>query len=226
MPHSAKAARKALDYCMPLQRPEGGDYWETPLHAPNLLAAGHAAVAYYLGYELFGDDRYQEKAIYWIRSLLPFTHLWHPANLPMLYNTKPCLCSSDWYFANWVRDHVQWEVLAVFNDATAHGIQWHEVDPGDRLAAVSPGHHRGRHPLVERSPPRRLAPPQHSGHARTRTARVSSICVIPTPIIPPPATTAACSSCPIRLLRTFTACSIKASLRQLTERTVVLADIA
>ena len=47
----------------------------------------------------------------------------------MMYNTKPCLCSSDWYFANWVRDHVQWEVLSVFNDSTAQGIKWHEVDP-------------------------------------------------------------------------------------------------
>ncbi len=121
-------ARKALEQSLPLQRPEGGDFWETPLHAANLLAAGHAAVAYYKGYELFGDERYREKAIYWIRSLLPFTHLWHPETVPMMYNTKPVLSSSDWYFANWVRDHVQWEVLSVFNDSTAEGINWHEID--------------------------------------------------------------------------------------------------
>lgn len=122
-------ARKALEHCLPLQRPEAGDFWETPLHAPNLLAAGHAAVAFYKGYELFGDQRYRDKAVYWLRSILPFTHLWHPEDVPMMYNTKPCLCSSDWYFANWVRDHVQWEVLAVFNDSTAEGIAWHEIDP-------------------------------------------------------------------------------------------------
>ncbi|MCU0962280.1 MAG: hypothetical protein MUF48_19455 [Pirellulaceae bacterium] len=124
-----EGARKALEHCMPLQRPEAGDFWETPLHAPNLLAAGHAAVTFYLGYELFHDQRYKDKAVYWLRSILPFTHLWHPANVPMMYNTKPCLCSSDWYFANWVRDHVQWEVLSVFHDSTAQGIKWHEVDP-------------------------------------------------------------------------------------------------
>jgi hypothetical protein len=122
------AARKALDYCLPMRRPEGGDFWETPLHAPNLFAAGHAAIANYLGYKFFKDERYLEKAIHWIRSLLPFTHLWQPADKPMIYNTKPCLCSSDWFFANWVRDHVQWEVLETFALSYELGIDWSEVD--------------------------------------------------------------------------------------------------
>ena len=124
-----EGARKALEYCMPMCRPEGGDFWETPLHSPNLLAAGHAANAYYLGYRACGDERYLAKAINWIRSLLPFTHLWQPGNLEMLYNTKPCLCASDWYFANWVRDHVQWEVLETYALSLRHGIDWGAVDP-------------------------------------------------------------------------------------------------
>ena len=123
------AARRALDYCIPLQRPEGGDYWETPLHAPNLLAAGHAAIAYELGYRAFAVARYRQKAIHWIRALLPFTHLWQPKHLPMMYDTKPCFSSSDWYFANWVRDHVQWEVLETFALSIELGIDWAEVDP-------------------------------------------------------------------------------------------------
>jgi len=52
-----------------------------------------------------------------------------PDGIPMLYNTKPVLSSSDWYFANWVRDHVQWEVLAVFSQSSANGIYWDEIDP-------------------------------------------------------------------------------------------------
>jgi len=123
------AARKALDYCMPLERPEGGDYWETPLHAPNLLAAGQAAVAFYEGFRLFLCETYRLKAVYWIRCLLPFTHLWQPEHITMLYNTKPCLCSSDWYFANWVRDHVQWEVLQVFHMSCDRKIDWAREDP-------------------------------------------------------------------------------------------------
>ncbi len=123
------AAKKTLEFCMPMTRPEGGDFWETPLHAPNLLAAGHAAIAYYRGYEVLGDARYRDKAIYWIRSVVPFTHLWEPADIAMMYNTKPCLTSSDWYFANWVRDHVQWEVLSVFAASAERGIHWNVIDP-------------------------------------------------------------------------------------------------
>ncbi len=123
------AARRALDFCLPMTRPEGGDFWETPLHAPNLLAAGHAAVAFYLGYRAFGDERYLRRAIHWIRALLPFTHLWQPQGMRMAYNTKPCLCSSDWYFANWVRDHVQWEALETFALSLSLGIDWAEIDP-------------------------------------------------------------------------------------------------
>ena len=123
------AGRKAIDFCMPMQRPEGGDFWETPLHAANLFAAGHAAIANYKAFLLFGNPEYKAKAVYWIRTVLPFTHLWETANVPMLYNTKPVISSSDWYFANWVRDHVQWEVLATFAQSAAEGIRWEEVDP-------------------------------------------------------------------------------------------------
>ncbi|MFY0651762.1 MAG: hypothetical protein JXQ96_06995 [Cyclobacteriaceae bacterium] len=123
------AAKKAFDFCMDMERPEAGDYWETPLHAANLLAAGHAAVGNYLAYQQFNEEKYKEKAVYWMRTLLVFTHLWESKNVAMLYNTKPVLSSSDWYFANWVRDHVQWEVLAVFSDVANNNLKWDEIDP-------------------------------------------------------------------------------------------------
>jgi len=124
-----EAAHRAFEYCMDMTRPEAGDYWETPLHAANLLASGHAAIGYYEAYRVFGDEKYRAKAIYWIRTLLAFTHLWEPDKIPQLYNTKPVLSSSDWYFANWVRDHVQWEVLSVFNESASLGIHWGDIDP-------------------------------------------------------------------------------------------------
>ena len=125
----AAAARKALDFALPYTRPEAGDYWETPLHAPNLLAAGVAMNTYYLAYQLFNEDAYKAKAVYWLRALLPFTNFWEPKGLPSLYDTKPCLCSSDWYFANWVRDHVQWEVQTSFGLSISLGFDWTEIDP-------------------------------------------------------------------------------------------------
>jgi hypothetical protein len=128
-PQFRTAARKALDYCLTMQRPEGGDWWETPLHSPNLLAAGHAAIAYYLGYKAFNDRRYLDKAIYWIRSILPFTHLWQPEEVAELYNTKPCLNMTGWYLSNWVSKHVQWEVLQSFARSSELGIDWGKIDP-------------------------------------------------------------------------------------------------
>ncbi|MCP4314279.1 MAG: hypothetical protein GY790_23745 [Bacteroidetes bacterium] len=123
-----EAARLAFESCMHMERPEAGDYWETPIHAANLLAAGNAAMAYYEAYLQFNEEAYREKAVYWIRCLLAFTHFWEPEGMPMLYNTKPVLSSSDWYFANWVRDHVQWEVLRVFVESAARGIDWADID--------------------------------------------------------------------------------------------------
>lgn len=125
----AEAARRALDFALQYTRPEAGDYWETPLHAPNLLAAGLGMNVYYMAYQVFGVEAYKEKAIYWLRALIPFTNFWEPVNLPSLYDTKPCLCSSDWYFANWVRDHVQWEVQLSFATSARLGYDWSEIDP-------------------------------------------------------------------------------------------------
>jgi hypothetical protein len=123
------AARKALDYCLPMVRPEGSDEWETPLHAANLLAAGHAATTYYVGYKTFQDPRYLQKSIHWTRTLLVFTHLWQPEERPMLYNTKPCLDATDWYLSSWVDNHVQWEVLQSFAGFVKEGADFAKLDP-------------------------------------------------------------------------------------------------
>lgn len=125
----ADAARKTFDFCMHMTRPEAGDNWECPLHAANLFAGGHAAIGYYEAYKKWGDEKYLDKAIYWIRSIIPFTHLWETEQVPMMYNTKPVFSSSDWYFANWVRDHVQWEVLSVFIESVERDIYWADIDP-------------------------------------------------------------------------------------------------
>lgn len=124
-----EAARKALEFAMRFERPEGGDWWETPLRSPNLLAAGNAAIAYYLGYRDLGDERYLERARHFIRCLLPFTHLWQPMDVSMIYNTKPCFNSTCWFLSDWTSKHVQWEVLSVFHKSDQLGIDWAKVDP-------------------------------------------------------------------------------------------------
>ncbi len=124
-----QAARKTLDFMMKFNRPEGGDWWESPLHSPNLLAAGDAAIAYALGYKEFSDERYLERARHWIRCVIPFTHLWEPEGMPMIYNTKPCFNSTNWFLSDWVSRHVQWEILGVFAASGDLGIDWAKTDP-------------------------------------------------------------------------------------------------
>ncbi len=125
-----EAARRGLEFAMKFERPEGGDWWETPLRSPNLLAAGNAGIAYYLGYREFGDERYLERACHFIRCMIPFTHLWQPLDVSMLYNTKPCLNSTCWFLSDWTAKHVQWEVLTVFHKSDQLGIDWAKIDPG------------------------------------------------------------------------------------------------
>ena len=76
-----------------------------------------------------GDERYLGKARHWIRSLLPFTHLWQPIDMDMVYNTKPCLNSTSWFLSDWVSKHVIWEVLKTFANSMKLGINWAEIDP-------------------------------------------------------------------------------------------------
>lgn len=52
------------------------DSRETPLHSPNLFAAGHGAVADALAWRIAGREADRSTARHWLRSILPFTHLW------------------------------------------------------------------------------------------------------------------------------------------------------
>ena len=124
----AKAALRALDFCLPMLVADGGDAWETPIKSPNLLATGHGAIAYELAYQRTGRKEYREKAIYWLRGLLVFTNLWEPKKTHNLYNTKPCFCVTDWATTSWVDAQVEWEVIEILSISHELGIDWAAVD--------------------------------------------------------------------------------------------------
>lgn len=124
----AAAAKRALDYALRFERPEGGDWWETPLRSPNLLTAGNAAIAYYLAGRHFGEGEYHRKAIRHLRGLLPFTHLWEPRGMETLYNTKPCFNDTGWFLSDWTSKHVQWEALLTFALSYQLDIDWAGID--------------------------------------------------------------------------------------------------
>jgi len=123
------AGGKTLEFAMPMERPEGGDWWETSLHAPSLLAAGYAALAYHTGYALLGDERYLRRAIHFIRALLPFTTLWETASVKMLYQPKPLFGATAWHAMDWTTRHIMWQILMVFDLSDELGVDWTSVDP-------------------------------------------------------------------------------------------------
>ena len=123
------AARATLDYAQRWDRPEGADWWETPLHSPALLTAGWAAMAYGLATRLFDDDHYRLRARHFLRCLLPFTYLWEPEEKRLLYQTKPLIGTTGWHYMAWTNRCVQWHILMLIDMSAQMGLDWAVMDP-------------------------------------------------------------------------------------------------
>ena len=128
-PKYLEAARKALEFSMRWERPEGGDWWECPLHAPNLLTAGWAMLAYELAARVFDDKRYHDRARHFLRSLLPFTYLAEPAKQKLLYETKPLYGTTGWHYIAWTDRCVQWQIILLIDISAQLGVDWTKMDP-------------------------------------------------------------------------------------------------
>lgn len=102
------ATLRGLAYCdANFQRPEGAETWEIPLHAPDLLAAAHAVAPYLDAWEITGEQRDLERAIYWARTGLPFIYLWSaPEREHMSYASIPVFGAS-YFVAPWFGRSVQ-----------------------------------------------------------------------------------------------------------------------
>lgn len=124
-----RAGEKALEAAMPLVRPEGGDWWETPLHAPNYYTAGWSAIAYYLGYKVLEKEKYRKRAVYFLRAQLPFTYLWTTDLFPMMYHTKPLLGATGWRYMAWTDRTVHWHIISLINMSRQLGFDWQDLDP-------------------------------------------------------------------------------------------------
>ncbi len=85
---------KSLEYMTRFRIPQGGRFWESPLHTPDLLAAAHMVIVHVWAYEFSGEVKYLERAQYWALMGLPFVYL-RNERPHMLYATVPMYGASE-----------------------------------------------------------------------------------------------------------------------------------
>ncbi len=89
-PAAVNAASRALAAMLRFRVPAGAQTWEVHKDIPDINAAGHACECFRMGYELFGDRRYLDAAVYWARTGLAFIYLWNapisPEPATILFN--------------------------------------------------------------------------------------------------------------------------------------------
>jgi hypothetical protein len=89
--------------------PRGAQTWEVPLHTPDILASAHLVRAYTLGYELTGEEKFLDQALYWAWTGVPFVYLVNPTGQPVgPYSTIPVLGATSWKAPVWFGRPVQW----------------------------------------------------------------------------------------------------------------------
>lgn len=114
-PDALEAGLRALKFIERFRTPRGAQFWECPLHAPDLLAAAYLVKAFTLGFELTGNQRFREQAIDWALSGVPYVYLWSDRPV-MRYATIATLCATNWQAPVWIGRPVQWCGL-VYADA-------------------------------------------------------------------------------------------------------------
>ena len=109
---AGEAGLKALAWLDTQTRPEGAQTWELQLHVPDILAAARLVNAYVYGYQLTGDQKYLDKAIYWAKSGLPFVYMWNAPDRPIMrYGTIPVFGVTWFDGSPWFGVCVQWNGL-------------------------------------------------------------------------------------------------------------------
>ncbi|MFT5470927.1 MAG: hypothetical protein ACI8UO_006060 [Verrucomicrobiales bacterium] len=110
-----EAGLRALKFIERFRTPRGAQFWECPLHAPDLLASAYLVKAFTIGYELTGNQHFRDQAISWALSGVPYVYLWSDRSV-MGYATIATLCATNWQAPVWIGRPVQWCGL-VYADA-------------------------------------------------------------------------------------------------------------
>ena len=110
-PYCLQRGLAALEFMKQFRVPRGAQVWEVPLHAPDILAAAQAVLAYVEGYRVTGRQDLLDEAVRWAYAGLPFTYLWSAHDRPIMrYGSIPVF-GATWYTGAWFGKLVQWNGL-------------------------------------------------------------------------------------------------------------------
>jgi hypothetical protein len=130
------AGLKALEYHERFAVPHGAQGWECPIYEPDVLGAAYAVAAYVDAYEITGERKYLDRAIYWAWTGMAFQYAWQaPDREPwMLYASIPVF-GTTFYTHSWLGNPVQWcgLVYAYYLQRLAQhdqGFPWRQVAEG------------------------------------------------------------------------------------------------
>lgn len=116
--------------------PRGAQYWEIPIHTPDLLAVAYLTKAYALAYSIDKDPRLLLRAKQWALCGLPFIYLSAPTeNAIGPYASIAVYGATTWISPVWIGLPVQWCGL-VYADAL---YELSESDSSGRWKAIADG---------------------------------------------------------------------------------------
>ena len=107
-PIAAAAGLKALEALNKQTVPRGAQGWECPIAAADILVSAHGTRANVDAFQMTGDPKYFERAVYWARSGLVFHYLWNLDDRPLQrYATIP-IFGTTFFTHSWRGVPVQW----------------------------------------------------------------------------------------------------------------------
>jgi len=134
-PYCLQHGLAGLQFMKQFRVPRGAQVWEVPLHAPDILAAARAVLAYTEGYKITGDSQYLDEAVRLAYAGLPFVYLWHAQDRPiMAYGSIPVF-GATWYTSPWFGKLVQWNGL----DYAYALLKLWEVDQSEPWKQIAEG---------------------------------------------------------------------------------------
>lgn len=132
-PKAIEGGLRTLEGLRRFRVPRAAQVWEVPVHTPDILASSRAVDAYLLGYQLTGDARYLDDAVYWARTGLPFVYAWNDPDQPALQGASVPVFGATAYVLSWFGVAVQWNGLA-YGDSLYALAQYDQSFPWETVA--------------------------------------------------------------------------------------------